>query len=833
MLHCILGGCGTGKSTQLMEKLQKSLSDGKRTIIIVPEQFSFEAEKKLYQVLGARLFNKLRTCSFVTLSRDILQQFGTAQRSGSYASEQEKLLFLYQAVKTCSQRKEFRLMERRAQSSEFISSLYGVITKLRKASVTSEALAAVSLLFPDVLSDKTHDLSCILLEYDRILQENGKHDSLVNLTEAAALAEMQYYFEGADVYLDEFDSFTGDQYQMLNVILKQADSVTAAIRTDHPEQRESGVFVGGNHTFRKLNACADDHHISHDWNYCDTYVRSEYPELIAAGSDTIHQKPDCIPFGQHIRIAEASDPLMEVEYIGAEICRLLQENSSLRCSDIVIAVKKPDVYFPLLERALERFSLPFDMSMPKPVLHSDLIRYFLSLLTLLSEEGWRTNEILRYLKSPLSGYSPDTIAMLEHYCFSWSVDKEDWNHPFWKEDDETLNKRSDSFGGERLEKLRQRFTKDISRLRRQCRNVTVQEICGVLYQHMLSRKDDSREMIAGWNDIRQKQFVMLWNLLMDTLDTLCDCFGNQTLSMKELQQSMLLLLRSSSYSMPPQTLDCIHIVDAQTARLDSPAIVFVPGVQEGEFPGEVNAGGMFSQEELRQLETQNIKLSRLLPELHSDELLIVRKTLASPKEKLYLTYSLTTDSHEPAAPAGIILEIMGLFPKHPEILLHTSELPVSFYVRTLASGYFHYVRHLQEDCSELSALRSILVQDPVYHARIAKLDHAAFSPDMAVHADVMKPLLGDRIVVSPSGIECFYNCAFQYFCQNVLRLYIPERNSLNPRTGGSFAHFCLEQLLSKLDMAQFLAMSREQLRQEIEQLSGEFSEKHFSDAVRR
>ena len=353
MLHCILGGCGTGKSTRLMEQLRSSLENGRRAITIVPEQFSFEAEKKLYGFLGAQLFNRLQTCSFVTLSRTILQEFGTTAQNAGYASEQEKLLFLYQAVQQCAQQKELFLMERRAQSADFVTSLYSMITKLRKASVTGERLSEVSAQFPDVLGDKTHDLSRILLAYDRILREHGKHDSLVDLTEAAALAEMQYYFEGADVFLDEYDSFTGDQYRMLDVILKQADTVTAAIRADDPEERPSGIFVGGNTTYQNLRNCAEDNGIGADYEYCRDYVRSVHPELIAAGCGKLRQTPGSVPFAGHIQLAEAADPVMEAEYIGAEICRLLQEGNC-KCSDIVVAVKAPEVYFPLLDRAFRR-----------------------------------------------------------------------------------------------------------------------------------------------------------------------------------------------------------------------------------------------------------------------------------------------------------------------------------------------------------------------------------------------------------------------------------------------------------------------------------------------
>lgn len=828
MLRSILGGCGTGKSTRLMEELRTRLTDGRQVLVIVPEQFSFEAEKKLYAFLGAELFNRLHTYSFVTLSHEILRRCGSPARNSSYASEQEKLLCLYQAVQECAARRELRLMERRAQAQDFILNVYGIIIKLRKAGVTAETLGTASVLFPDSLGDKTHDISRILLAYDRILQEHGRYDSLTDLTEAAGLAEMQYFFEHTDVCIDEFDSFTGDQYKMLEVILRQADSVTAAIRADDPSGRESGIFRGGNHTYHELSRIAKDLSLPAETEYCRDYLRSVHPDLIAVGSGALRQ--DAVPYTGHVRILEAEDPVMEAEYIGAEICRILQEDPSLRCADIAIAVKEPEVYFPLLERALDRYALPYDLSTERSVLHTGLIRYFLSLLSLLTATHWQTEELLRYSKTPLSGCPADTVAMLEHFCFTWSIDREDWSKPFWSAEDETLAGRAEPFGGERLEALRIALTGEITSLRRRCKGETVRGICAVLYQHLVEKRDAAREVIAAWEDVQQKEFVMLWNLLMDVLDTMADSFGDQVTEPAVLRQSILLLLQSCAFSTPPQTLDSIRIVDAQTARLDSPKIVFVPGVRESVFPGEVKSGGMFSEQELRRLEEQHIKLSRLLPELHSDELLIVRKTLAAPSERLYLTYPLRDAAFAPAEPAGVLLRIEHLF-KDESVLQSGRALPVSFYIRTMKSAYFHYVRRFREDTGELAALRTLLEQDPVYAARLRKLVSAAPDPD--IRPATMEALLGAQLILSPSGIERFYNCAFQYFCQYVLRLFVPERNALTARSGGDYVHYCLEQLLRSMDITRFLSLTRDELRQEIERLSGVFSVRYFSDAVRR
>ena len=76
MLHIIAGGSGTGKSTLLMQKIRQLLPQEPDCIILVPEQFSYEFDKKLYHFLGATAFNQLETHSFTSISRMLFQKYG-------------------------------------------------------------------------------------------------------------------------------------------------------------------------------------------------------------------------------------------------------------------------------------------------------------------------------------------------------------------------------------------------------------------------------------------------------------------------------------------------------------------------------------------------------------------------------------------------------------------------------------------------------------------------------------------------------------------------------------------------------------------------------------
>ena len=52
MLNLLLGTSGSGKSTRLMQTLRAEAQAGRRSILIVPEQFTSSTEGALYRLLG-------------------------------------------------------------------------------------------------------------------------------------------------------------------------------------------------------------------------------------------------------------------------------------------------------------------------------------------------------------------------------------------------------------------------------------------------------------------------------------------------------------------------------------------------------------------------------------------------------------------------------------------------------------------------------------------------------------------------------------------------------------------------------------------------------------
>ncbi|MBE6848329.1 MAG: hypothetical protein E7502_00265 [Ruminococcus sp.] len=832
MLNCILGGCGTGKSTRLMERMVQDIAAGRTVLVLVPEQFSFEEEKRLYRAMGAQAFNRLQTCSFATLSRSIFKECGENLRTAAYAGDQEKLVFLYQAVRSVAARGDLQALQRRSDSADFIDRMLSLIVKLRKAGVTSEKLHDAAAALPDRLREKTADIAVILLEYERILREHNLYDSLTDLSEAALRADVHGYFKGKSIYIDEFDSFTGDQYAMLDVMLSQAESITAAIRTDEPDAKLSPIFEGGNRTYRALVRMAQEKRLPVQSERCTEFLRTFHPDLCAVSSQILRPVTRPADYAGHVHIIETTDPTAEAEYICATIVKQLSEDSSLHCRDIAVAVKSLSAYGSVLEHAMQRYELPYHISFPSPVQYTELMRYVLSLLAVLARETLDTQDLLRLMKNPFFGYSAVDVSMLEHFCFTWGIDGQDWLTPFW-DAQSGCTERAEPFGGEVLEQTRLDVTERIAALRSACVGQDVRTICTALCVHLNDRQAENAAYLDGLDTLRRREFTTVWNMLMDILDTIVSSCGGQKMELFEFAELLGMLISNTTFAVPPQTLDSVQIVEAQTARLSSPSIVFVMGVNEGVFPGDIQLGGMFTRQELEELEKQDIVISRMFFELYSDERLVIHKLFSAPAHQLYLTCPAINTAGERVHPSMVIRQIQAMFAGAPELTVAADALPISYFVRTPASAYFHFVRALRTDDPSLPAIRQILEEHPLYASRMQKLTTLTGLSDHHVSSDRMKRLLGSRLTFSPSGIEDFYKCPFWYFLRRCLRLYVPEENRFSDANAGNFAHYCLEQILRKYDMAAFTALTADELLAEIRGLSAQFSADNFSDAVRR
>ena len=90
MLQFVLGPSKSGKTTYIDNEIMKLSEEKQRIFLIVPEQYTFETEKRLYRKLSGKRLNQVTVTSFTRIAQTAFKLYGGG--AGTYADEEEGIL---------------------------------------------------------------------------------------------------------------------------------------------------------------------------------------------------------------------------------------------------------------------------------------------------------------------------------------------------------------------------------------------------------------------------------------------------------------------------------------------------------------------------------------------------------------------------------------------------------------------------------------------------------------------------------------------------------------------------------------------------------------------
>ncbi len=833
MIEFIIGSSGTGKTTAMFRRIRSASEKGKEQLILVPEQYSHEFDKNLYGFLGAKMFNELQSLTFSSLARQLFQVYGEADRKGEYADDMARLILICQAVDEASKKPEMlRCFCRTASQPGFAEEMLSLIDDMRRAGITPDMLSLRTELFDSRLRDKASDISSIYSEYLRLMEYYGFKDRCENIRFAARTANLNGYFKGRYICLDEFESFTGDQLEMLRVIFSSAEDVIITLRTDDVSAGEFTLFETVNTTFRCLVALCRELDLGYKITRCENGYRFRNPDLLYLSENVMRNRSleaEKAPEARNIKIFEAHDMYSEIEYICAEIKRLVASDEGFRYRDIAIISNDITAYADLLRAAFIRYEIPYFISTGRSVSHTAMMAFFISLLDLLTARELRSEQIFRLLKCGILDIELTDVSLLENYCYRWSVEGDTWLSEFYADDPEL----------KKLESLRNKVISPIIKLKKELSGKqSASGICMKLYSYLCECEAERNlaslmgSLIRNDRDNEAAELKRLWKCLMDILDSVASTLGDEEIHFSRLAEILRSMIARITYSVPPQTLDSIIAASSRTARLNSPKIIFAAGSTEGDFPNQVTISGLLTDNERQKLSDKGVSIARPLSDLIASERLIVYKSLSSASDKLYLTYPLSDLSGQAKYPSRIIDQIQKMYPN--DILITEDMLTPEHYAVTYNAAYYHYMQTRTENTSVTASLGRVLLDDPVYNSRIISvLNRSGNRKEHTISSDIMRKLKSfEPLLISPTSLENYNLCHFMHFCKDFLRLRMPEKMELDYRITGELTHKCFCSLLERRSKSEFLKLGYEQITKEIkaeaekytaEKLAGDFA----------
>ena len=346
MLHLLYGPAASGKTDLLMGRIRTAVAA--RTpgqVLLVPEQYSHEAERALCAACGDSLSLYAEVLSFTGLARRVAAETGAGE--APLLDQGGRLLCMALALSQVAPR--LRLFGAAARRPQMQQTLLGAVDELKTACVTPDALEATAARCPGYLGDKLRDLALVLAAYDAVTAQ-GHADPTDRLTRLAERIPASTLGRTGHFYLDGFTDYTRQELAVVRALLTAGADVTVCLTLDQLSGG-SEIFGAARRTARVLLDMADDCGVQATVESCparaaDTPLRVLEQQLFSYTSAHFDDP------AQTITVHTADDLAAECAWAAARALQIVQ--SGCRWRDIAIAVRGFSDYAPALERMLAR-----------------------------------------------------------------------------------------------------------------------------------------------------------------------------------------------------------------------------------------------------------------------------------------------------------------------------------------------------------------------------------------------------------------------------------------------------------------------------------------------
>ena len=234
MLHLYLGRAKSGKTAAVMDAIRaRVIAREGGSVLLVPEQYSHEAETELLRVCGDSLSLYGEVLSFSRLAARVEAETGGAP---AMLDKGGRMLCLARAVDAVGSRLRVCGSARRQVALQ--QRLLRAVDECKTACVSPEMLSAFAedpgSTLPagrtDALREKRADLALVYGAYDAIAAQSGL-DPMDRLTLLAERLPRSRY-AAACCYIDGFTDFTAQELLVIETLLRAGAEVTVCLTAE-------------------------------------------------------------------------------------------------------------------------------------------------------------------------------------------------------------------------------------------------------------------------------------------------------------------------------------------------------------------------------------------------------------------------------------------------------------------------------------------------------------------------------------------------------------------------------------------------------------------------
>lgn len=780
----LLGPAGCGKSRLLRTAFAEAAraGDAERVLLLVPTASYREHTRN--EVLRESTLTGLAGDPICTFS-DLLRRLAPA--AGPVLTGARRELLLRRLLSELAL-PEFRAV---AEFPGFRAALAESVEELRRAGLTTEALRAA---LPG--RDRRPFLS-FFEAYDKALEQAGIDEG--RQLRLATGAIRSGAFRLRLLLVDGFSDFTPEQRVLLEALLHagpepEGPAAQIALTLDRQtvDRRGAGFFYQAAHSRAWLQSLG----FADQW--LEGNFRAAQAPALAAVERLLRGEASAVTDGPGpAQPAAGSEPLVliaaadrrdEAELISREVLRL--GRSGVPWRDIGIIAHQPAIYAPLLREAFRALGIPLRSFVPVPLLvtaYGAHLRLCLDLFT----AGSRPESIFRWLKSPYC-----TLAGLrECEIFEYRAIQ---RLPEAREGRWEKIVRPESRLAETLKRLAA-FDRELaepagpaamaSRVARLWKELT-------RFQEIPDQTDAGRAL-----ELRGEAAAMrrCGELLAEVAEAAAaEATGPMPFS--EFRQLLLHRMAEEQIHVRDRRADGVNLMSTFEARQWELSAVFVPGLVEREFPSAASEALFVDDAGRRAIQRARAITLPVSGDWARDQRLLFYIAVSRAKARLFLSYPQTDLSGKQLLRSFLLRDLRALLEGQSCRIVERRRsdcVPPA----ELAAGeddllaFTHAELSRWPERTEQRALALALYEALRAGGATSRAMQASRPlPDQLQQQAALDLLRLRSTRFSPSALETFAHCPFNYFVSKAMGLQAgPMPAELDPLVQGNIAHAVIEE----------------------------------------
>lgn len=837
-VNFIYASPGAEKTGEVIKKIKdiKKKYETAQIIIIVPEQFSYTAEKSVTAEFGGTGLNGIEVLTFSAMTRRYLKR---AEKK--YLSDSGKMILLQCAVDKIG---EENIYSGCKEKSGLVKTFYDVIKELKRYMITPQhLLLCAEKNENDALKRKLKSIAEIYEEYNRLLLEDF-YDSEEDLTELSRVIRNERIMNGAYVFIDEFADFLPAHYELAESMLQKCEQMYITLPSfdgygdlEKIPQNTAGRIAaiaqrnGLECKAEKINSGKS------------TFVSEEIKFMVSA-----LEKLNNRSFQSYERKTEdielfyGKDLYSEITYCARRIKSLTQKQG-FKYSDIAVVCGNKDEYMHIISAVFEDYKIAYFADEKLPAARHPIIMTMLGMLDILTD-NWSFEAVFGYLKS---GYiytknegeviplEPDDIDFIESYVLKygirgkkkWTTD-EDWEFNVQSISgavgESEYEKNDDNEKNERLNGIRKKIIKPIVSFSDKVRGrKKVSEFCGAFFEFAreIYLYEGIEKEIEDFNSDGKRneaeRFSKVWNIFVEMLDQMVTAIGDRECSREDFKRYLEAGLETLNIDIIPSSMDCVTVSEPSGARQKNVKALFVVGATRGAVPPENVSEGIFLDAEREVLQGQlaeyELEIGKSTDKLKTDSLFRFYNVLFTAGEKLIVSCPLNNFEGDAQMPSQFIKDLINIFPNisiYNDIEKKTNKEKETYSVK---DAFNYMLENGKRDYKKnIDTLHTYFSEDVGLENKLSLIERASEykKNEGKISEENAKRLYEHYDSYSVSRLNEFAQCPFMYFVKNGLKARPEEIWQIQKFDLGSLIHYAVCMYCERIEDG---AESFEELRQ--------------------